>query len=152
MPSKKKKDVTPRCSSAEGTQRSGGASSEGDLRPGVSSLTADLTRHEEKRLAMRKAAAEQEGSDAPMLATETDDEREGDGLITQAYSALLTAFLVEGQPALRADVVYVLPEGGLNALASVLERFKTFHENLESISEASHASLTRIIRWLKGGS
>ena len=59
---------------------------------------------------------------------------------------------VEGQPALRADVVYVLPEGGLNALASVLERFKTFHENLESISEASHASLTRIIRWLKGGS
>ena len=46
----------------------------------------------------------------------------------------------------------VLPEGGLNALASVLERFKTFHENLESISEASHASLTRIIRWLKGGS
>ncbi|ACO70229.1 predicted protein [Micromonas commoda] len=89
---------------------------------------------------------------ADMLATETDDEREGDGLITQAYSALLTAFLVEGQPALRADVVYVLPEGGLNALASVLERFKTFHENLESISEASHASLTRIIRWLKGGS
>jgi len=89
---------------------------------------------------------------ADMLATETDDEREGDGLITQAYSALLTAFLVEGQPALRADVVYVLPEGGLNALASVLERFKTFHENLESISEASHASLTRIIRWLRGGS
>ena len=66
---------------------------------------------------------------ADMLATETDDEREGDGLITQAYSALLTAFLVEGQPALRADVVYVLPKGGLNALASVLERFKTFHEN-----------------------
>ena len=52
---------------------------------------------------------------------------------------------------LRADVVYVLPEGGLNALASVLERFRTFHENLESISESSHASLTRIIRWLKGG-
>ena len=59
---------------------------------------------------------------ADMLATETDDEREGDGLITQAYSALLTAFLVEGQPALRADVVYVLPEGGLNALASVRKR------------------------------
>jgi hypothetical protein len=86
-----------------------------------------------------------------MLRREADDERESDGLITQAYAALLTAFLVEGQPALRADVVYVLPEGGLNALASVLERFRTFHENLESISESSHASLTRIIRWLKGG-
>jgi len=88
---------------------------------------------------------------AEMLRREADDERESDGLITQAYAALLTAFLVEGQPALRADVVYVLPEGGLNALASVLERFRTFHENLESISESSHASLTRIIRWLKGG-
>jgi len=28
----------------------------------------------------------------------------GDGLITQAYAALLVAFLIEGQPALRADV------------------------------------------------
>ena len=78
-------------------------------------------------------------------------DKESDGLITQAYAALLTAFLIEGQPALRADVVCTLPEGGLAPMASVLERFRAFHENLESISEESHASLTRVIRWLRGG-
>ena len=78
-------------------------------------------------------------------------DKESDGLITQAYAALLTAFLIEGQPALRADVVCTLPEGGLATMASVLERFRAFHENLESISEESHASLTRVIRWLRGG-
>ena len=40
-------------------------------------------------------------------------DKESDGLITQAYAALLTAFLIEGQPALRADVVCTLPEGGI---------------------------------------
>ena len=78
-------------------------------------------------------------------------DKESDGLITQAYAALLTAFLIEGQPALRADVVCTLPEGGLASMASVLERFRAFHENLESISEESRASLTRVIRWLRGG-
>ena len=62
---------------------------------------------------------------------------EGDGLITQAYAALLVAFLVEGQPALRADVRSALPEDGFAALAGVLERFRAFHEQIESISEES---------------
>jgi hypothetical protein len=78
------------------------------------------------------------------------DSTEGDGLITQAYAALLVAFLVEGQPALRADVRSALPEDGFAALAGVLERFRAFHEQLESISEESRASLTRVIRWLRG--
>jgi hypothetical protein len=43
-----------------------------------------------------------------------------------------------------------MPEGGLAAMAGVLERFRAFHENLDSISEESHASLSRIIKWLKG--
>jgi hypothetical protein len=77
-------------------------------------------------------------------------EREGDGLITQAYAALLVAFLVEGQPALRADVQCTLPAGGFASLAAVLERFRAFHESLESISEESRASLKRVIRWLRG--
>ena len=139
--------------------RSGGAGSVSDKAAGTGKAGDANGDDDENKLdgaRQRVKSSEEHAVDgevtADMLATETDDEREGDGLITQAYSALLTAFLVEGQPALRADVVYVLPEGGLNALASVLERFKTFHENLESISEASHASLTRIIRWLKGGS
>ena len=79
------------------------------------------------------------------------EEEEGDGLITQAYSALLAAFLIEGQPALRADVRCAIPEGGLEAMAATLERFRAFHENLESISEDSRASMNRVIRWLKGG-
>ena len=77
-------------------------------------------------------------------------DEEGDGLITQAYAALLVAFLVEGQPALRADVRSALPEDGFAALAGVLERFRAFHEQLESISEESRESLTRVIRWLRG--
>ena len=92
---------------------------------------------------------------AEMLEAETRpaedrDSTEGDGLITQAYAALLVAFLVEGQPALRADVRSALPEDGFAALAGVLERFRAFHEQLESISEESRASLTRVIRWLRG--
>lgn len=87
---------------------------------------------------------------AEMLDVNVGDDKEGDGLITQAYAALLVAFLIEGQPALRADVMCTLPEGGLASLAGVLERFRTFHENLESISSASHTSLSRVIRWLKG--
>ena len=81
---------------------------------------------------------------------ESPNPTEGDGLITQAYAALLVAFLVEGQPALRADVRSALPEDGFAALAGVLERFRAFHEQIESISEESRASLTRVIRWLRG--
>ena len=87
---------------------------------------------------------------AEML-VDAGEEEEGDGLITQAYSALLAAFLIEGQPALRADVRCAIPEGGLEAMAATLERFRAFHENLESISEDSRASMNRVIRWLKGG-
>jgi hypothetical protein len=87
---------------------------------------------------------------AEML-VDAGEEEEGDGLITQAYSALLAAFLIEGQPALRADVRCAIPEGGLEAMAATLERFRAFHENLESISEDSRASMNRVIRWLRGG-
>jgi hypothetical protein len=85
------------------------------------------------------------------MLVDAGEEEEGDGLITQAYSALLAAFLIEGQPALRADVRCAIPEGGLEAMAATLERFRAFHENLESISEDSRASMNRVIRWLKGG-
>lgn len=78
------------------------------------------------------------------------EDKEGDGLITQAYAALLVAFLVEGQPALRADVKCTLPEDGFAKLAGVLERFRAFHESLDSISDESRESLARVIRWLRG--
>ena len=39
----------------------------------------------------------------------------------------------------------------LDKNVNTLERFRAFHENLESISEDSRASMNRVIRWLKGG-
>ena len=105
----------------------------------------------------RAGAGEGEGGGAGAgevtaeMLVDAGEEEEGDGLITQAYSALLAAFLIEGQPALRADVRCAIPEGGLEAMAATLGRFRAFHENLESISEDSRASMNRVIRWLKGG-
>jgi hypothetical protein len=105
----------------------------------------------------RAGAGEGEGGGAGAgevtaeMLVDAGEEEEGDGLITQAYSALLAAFLIEGQPALRADVRCAIPEGGLEAMAATLERFRAFHENLESISEDSRVSMNRVIRWLKGG-
>ena len=127
-----------------------------------SETTRDLTLDAENEGGSRSFALASGEVTAEMLETETrarkDASRdrespnptEGDGLITQAYAALLVAFLVEGQPALRADVRSALPEDGFAALAGVLERFRAFHEQIESISEESRASLTRVIRWLRG--
>ena len=39
---------------------------------------------------------------------------------------------------------------GVLVNVNTLERFRAFHEQLESISEESQASLTRVIRWLRG--
>ena len=128
-----------------------------------SETTRDLTLDAEKKGGSKPFALASGEVTAEMLETETRarkdasrdrdrdrDPTEGDGLITQAYAALLVAFLVEGQPALRADVRSALPEDGFAALAGVLERFRAFHEQIESISEESRASLTRVIRWLRG--
>ena len=101
-------------------------------------------------LASGEVTAEMLEAEETRPSNDRDSRDEGDGLITQAYAALLVAFLVEGQPALRADVRSALPEDGFAALAGVLERFRAFHEQLESISEESRASLTRVIRWLRG--
>ncbi|EEH54418.1 uncharacterized protein MICPUCDRAFT_63060 [Micromonas pusilla CCMP1545] len=121
--------------------------SEGD---GDGDGDGDGKRETRKTRASAAAAANEPEDDEVTAEMIEAREKEGDGLITQAYAALLAAFLVENQPALRADVVCSMPEGGLAAMAGVLERFRAFHENLDSISEESHASLSRIIKWLKG--
>lgn len=80
----------------------------------------------------------------------------GDDLILQAYTGLLLAFLIENQPAWRADVVARFPgnerDGGksLKPLADTLERFHAFHESLNSISARSSDRLERVVAWLRG--
>ena len=80
----------------------------------------------------------------------------GDDLILQAYTGLLLAFLIENQPAWRADVVARCPgnerDGGksLKPLADTLERFHAFHESLNSISARSSDRLERVVAWLRG--
>ena len=145
-----------------GPTENGSTENETEAEAKRSETTRDLTLDAENEGGSRSFALASGEVTAEMLETETrarkDASRdrespnptEGDGLITQAYAALLVAFLVEGQPALRADVRSALPEDGFAALAGVLERFRAFHEQIESISEESRASLTRVIRWLRG--
>ena len=80
----------------------------------------------------------------------------GDDLILQAYTGLLLAFLIENQPAWRADVVARFPGNdrdgykSLKPLADTLERFHAFHESLNSISARSSDRLERVVAWLRG--
>ena len=81
----------------------------------------------------------------------------GEDLILQAYSGLLLAFLIEGQPALRADVVSrfasTLHQGDgeprLKPLADTLERFHAFHESVNTLSAKSSERLERVVKWLR---
>ena len=74
----------------------------------------------------------------------------GDDLILQAYTGLLLAFLIENQPAARADVVARFPDASLKPLADTLERFHAFHDSLNSISARSSDRLERVVAWLRG--
>ena len=74
----------------------------------------------------------------------------GDDLILQAYTGLLLAFLIENQPAARADVVARFPDKSLKPLADTLERFHAFHDSLNSISARSSDRLERVVAWLRG--
>ena len=74
----------------------------------------------------------------------------GDDLILQAYTGLLLAFLIENQPAARADVVARFPDASLKPLADTLERFHAFHDSLNSVSARSSDRLERVVAWLRG--
>ena len=74
----------------------------------------------------------------------------GDDLILQAYTGLLLAFLIENQPAARADVVARFPDASLKPLTDTLERFHAFHDSLNSISARSSDRLERVVAWLRG--
>lgn len=77
-------------------------------------------------------------------------QKDGDDVILQAYTALLLAFLIEDQPAMRAEVTSRFPpSAGLKPLADTLERFHSFHESLNSISAASSDRLVKVVQWLK---
>ena len=90
----------------------------------------------------------------------------GEDLITQAYSSLLLAFLVENnRQALRRTTDQALPRGrgrqntngktirttknGVQAMVDTLERFHAFHDTLDAMSASSSESLKRVVEWLK---
>ena len=90
----------------------------------------------------------------------------GEDLITQAYSSLLLAFLVENNgQALRRTADQALPRGrgrqntngktirttknGVQAMVDTLERFHAFHDTLDAMSASSSESLKRVVEWLK---
>ena len=99
----------------------------------------------------------------------------GEDLITQAYSSLLLAFLVENdREALRRTADQALPKGGgkikrngntrvsgasgesvggtkngVQAMVDTLERFHAFHDTLDAMSASSSESLKRVVEWLK---
>ena len=90
----------------------------------------------------------------------------GEDLITQAYSSLLLAFLVENnRQALRRTADQALPRGrgrqntngktirttknGVQAMVDTLERFHAFHDTLDAMSASSSESLKRVVEWLK---
>ena len=92
-------------------------------------------------------AAPQEHITAEMI---EKHQKDGDDVILQAYTALLLAFLIEDQPAMRAEVTSRFPPGGgLKPLAETLERFHSFHESLNSISAKSSDRLVKVVSWLK---
>jgi hypothetical protein len=76
---------------------------------------------------------------------------DGEDLILQAYTGLLLAFLIQDQPALRAEIVSRFPTPSLKPLAETLERFHAFHESLNSLSSSSSDRLLRVVKWLHAG-
>ena len=104
--------------------------------------------------------------DAAATANADLDPSYGEDLITQAYSSLLLAFLVENNgQALRRTADQALPRGrgrqntngktirttknGVQAMVDTLERFHAFHDTLDAMSASSSESLKRVVEWLK---
>ncbi|KAK1309527.1 hypothetical protein QJS10_CPA09g01583 [Acorus calamus] len=78
-------------------------------------------------------------------------EREAEMMIIEAYSALLLAFLsTESSKNAREAIANCLPEGDLEVLVPVLERFVEFHLSLNMISPETHSAVTEVIQSCRG--
>ncbi|CAO2178854.1 unnamed protein product [Urochloa humidicola] len=70
-------------------------------------------------------------------------------MIVEAYAALVLAFLSTESMKVRDAVTSCLPDNSLNILVPVLEKFVTFHLQLNMMSQETHSSITEVIERCK---
>ncbi|XXG45220.1 hypothetical protein AAC387_Pa02g0356 [Persea americana] len=77
-------------------------------------------------------------------------EHEAEKMIVEAYAALLLAFLSTESLNVREAIADCLPDGNLEILIPVLERFVAFHLTLNMISPETHAAVCEVIESCRG--
>ncbi|CAN6282611.1 unnamed protein product [Urochloa humidicola] len=75
--------------------------------------------------------------------------REAEMMIVEAYAALVLAFLSTESMKVRDAVTSCLPDNSLKILVPVLEKFVTFHLQLNMMSRETHSSVTEVIERCK---
>ncbi|PAN46663.1 hypothetical protein PAHAL_9G205800 [Panicum hallii] len=93
-----------------------------------------------------------QGSGETAEAISPDDEesllqgaREAEMMIVEAYAALVLAFLSTESMKVREAITSCLPDNSLKILVPVLEKFVTFHLQLNMMSRETHSSVTEVI-------
>ncbi|TKV93114.1 hypothetical protein SEVIR_9G204700v4 [Setaria viridis] len=71
--------------------------------------------------------------------------REAEMMIVEAYAALVLAFLSTESMKVREAITSCLPDNSLKILVPVLEKFVTFHLQLNMMSRETHSSVTEVI-------
>jgi len=71
--------------------------------------------------------------------------REAEMMIVEAYAALVLAFLSTESMKVREAITSCLPNNSLKILVPVLEKFVTFHLQLNMMTQETHSSVTEVI-------
>ncbi|KAG2537229.1 hypothetical protein PVAP13_9NG148400 [Panicum virgatum] len=71
--------------------------------------------------------------------------REAEMMIVEAYAALVLAFLSTESMKVREAITSCLPDNSLKILVPVLEKFVTFHLQLNMMSQETYSSVTEVI-------
>ncbi|XP_066374222.1 wings apart-like protein 2 isoform X3 [Miscanthus floridulus] len=72
-------------------------------------------------------------------------EREAEMMIVEAYAALVLAFLSTESMKVRGAISSCLPDNNLKVLVPVLERFVSFHLQLNMMTRETHSAVTEVI-------
>ncbi|BAF26870.1 wings apart-like protein 2 isoform X2 [Oryza sativa Japonica Group] len=75
--------------------------------------------------------------------------REAEMMIVEAYAALLLAFLSTESMKVRGAISSCLPNNSLKILVPALEKFVSFHLQLNMITEETHSAVTEVIEKCK---
>ncbi|PWZ56478.1 hypothetical protein Zm00014a_036957 [Zea mays] len=72
-------------------------------------------------------------------------EREAEMMIVEAYAALVLAFLSTESMKVRGAISSCLPDNNLKVLVPVLEKFVSFHLQLNMMTRETHSAVTEVI-------